>query len=337
MPGRVRRLILERMNTIVFAGANRMLERGRVPCYIIVTPHLAHLAPLAAQNHGAGIQPVFVANGIDKTDRDWLRTISPDVPIITLKTSFRGNSKSLLEHGIVINCMTATDDSEFCIQDADCFIFDSAFWRGLTLNLETHYAAGPFLREAGAGKPEFPETFLLMLNASLLREYRQRYGITAETAAVPRNRARGILAEAGYPEGTFIDSFKNYYDTLQQFWIVASHEGFHYKVVPGDGETVFHLGGTSYLHADFSDLEHWDYWALNVQYFHLRLLEMPACHRFRERFRGLIDFHGRTDWLLSRYPEFAPGWRRHLSDKIIDATRANDLYGGLISQSTDSE
>lgn len=327
LSGSLRRQALSYLNDGICARACRTFGASALPSYIVVTPHLVHLAPLAARNHTARVQPVFVANGLSRADLEWLRDVSPQVPVVELRTSLGSNPDSLVEHGNVINYLARATASNFYIQDADCFISDPEFWTTMAIDTSTEYAVGPFVRAGEAERPDFPETFLLCLNRSLMEKYRRSFGITAEPTGQPRSRAKGFLAVAGYPEGKYLETLKDYFDTLQQFWVAARHEGFRFRLVPGDGTAVHHVGGTSYLFRTFDKLDHWDYWPLNVHYFHLRLLEEPRCSLFRGRFRAVIDFHGSSDALLAAYPAFAAGWRRRESDAILASTGAVSLYG----------
>jgi hypothetical protein len=288
------------------------------------------MAPLAAASHGELVQPVFIANGIGDADIAWLSSICPDVPILRLKTSLRGNASSLLAHGSVIDILSQVSEAAFCIQDADCFVIDSSFWHSMRLDETKHYATGPFLRApTGSDRPDYPETFLLLLNSRLMSTLRRSEGIRASATDRPNRRARRMLKAAGYPSGRFLETLKQYYDTLQQYWVAASYRGYSYNHVTGEGKSVFHIGGTSYLYEDFSDLPHWDYWALNVQYFHLRLLELPACEQFRDRFAKLRKFHGKPSNLIRNHPDFASGWRRAQSDSILECSPGMKVYRGV--------
>ena len=107
----------------------------------------------------------------------------------------------------------------------------------------------------------------------------------------PPPRAAALLQAAGYSPGHYLEKRKDYYDTLQQFWVAASHQGYVFRRIEGAGSAVYHVGGTSYLHRTLDNLSHWEYWPLNVHYFHLRLLDMPGCSRFESRFRDLRSLH----------------------------------------------
>jgi hypothetical protein len=303
-----------------------------VPSFIVVTPQLCHLAPLAAGNHGRRIQPVFIANGVDAGDVAWLRRLSPSVPVIRMRASLRGRAGSLIDHGVIVEHVArVTRAGLFCIQDADCFITDPDFWDSMALDPGTEYAVGPFVRHAEDGRPPFPETFLVGLNRRRMDALRTAYGITAEAVATPAGAAAELLREAGYPPGRYLEERKPYFDTLQQYWIASEYEGWKFRAVPGEGDVVHHVGGTSYLYRTFENLDHWDWWPLNVHYFHLRLLELPACARFRRLFSTLFEFHGSAASLLERYPDFAAGRRRAESDAILASTDAAGRYAGASS------
>jgi hypothetical protein len=254
----------------------------------------------------------------------------PDVPIVSLKASLGNNPDSLLMHGVVIDYLAQAEKGAFYIQDADCFVSDSSFWNFDPVDLGTEYAACAFVRKGSAERPAFPETFLTALNAPLLRKYRQLYGIVSETAENTDARGVKVLAEAGYPVGRVLETYKDYYDTLQQYWVIAGHEGKRYRRISGEGETVHHIGGTSYLYKSFEKLDHWDYWPLAVHYFNLRILELPAAKRYSARFSGLIEFHQSADVLLGNYPDFASGWRRKNADNILAKLKAREVYSSYL-------
>lgn len=302
------------------------MDRDSLKSFIVVTPHLIHMAPLATLNHGPAIQPVFVANGLNSADLGWLRGMCPAIPIIELRTSLTGNPDSLLLHGVIIDYLADACESPFCIQDADCFVLDSSFWTTATLDPSSEYATCVFVREGEGARPAFPETFLTYLNAPLMRKYRSEFDIRSESTRTPSLRAQKALTEAGYEEGRVLETLKDYYDTLQQFWVVASHHGFRFRKLAGEGNTVHHIGGTSYLHSTFDDMSHWDYWPLAVHYFNLRLLELPAASRFRSRFAKLVEYHRSVDDLLKKFPDFASGYRRKTADTILASLGAAAHY-----------
>ena len=326
----LRSTILWRTNTHRAKLALAGTAQDRPRSYIVVTPHLIHLAPLATLNHGGRVQPVFVANGINHDDSEWLRMMCPEVPIVPLRASLGNNPDSMLSHGIVIDYLAQAELGAFYIQDADCFVSDRSFWSFTAMDLTAEYAVCAFVRKGSEDRPEFPETFLTALNAPLLRKYRKLYGVVSESVPTADSRAMRILDDAGYPAGRVLETYKDYFDTLQQYWVIATHQGMRHRRAAGEGETVHHIGGTSYLYKSFEKLAHWDYWPLAVHYFNLRILEMPAVERFRKRFKGLIDYHGSADALIEAYPHFAGGWRKRSADRIISELGVERVFGFAI-------
>ena len=313
----VRGQILRIVNEARSRSFRRRIVSDKIPVYIVVTPHLLHLAPIAARNHGRSFLPIFIGNGLSIEDRTWLKSVCPEVSILPLRASLGKNPDSLIEHGVVIDYLAQTESGFFCIQDADCFVTHVNFWDRVSLDLEKEYAVGPFTRKPSGDQREFPETFLLGLNAPLLTSLRKSYGIrSGTTSSTPNRRAQTLLTNAGYPPGNVLESLKDYWDTLQQYWIAATHLGYKYRHLEGEDSDVFHIGGTSYLFNRFDDLAHWDYWPLAVHYFHLRLLEFPACKPIRNRFIKLFEHHHSSHSLLKKHPGFEGG-RRHKNIEII--------------------
>ena len=98
--------------------------------------------------------------------------------------------------------------------------------------------------------------------------------------------------------------------------------GYGVRHLAGAGQSVFHIGGTSYLHKSDYDLEHWDYWPLSVIYFNLRLLELPLGERFHGRFAQILQRYGGSEKLLDTYPEFREGRRFNEMQRLLESIAA---------------
>ncbi len=322
---RLRGLALRRSNV---GRLRRFIWEGcgetQIPLLIILTPDLVHMAPLAVALKSPAFWPVFILNGVSKPDRSWLDSLVGDVKMFELKASLTGNSKSLIEHGTVIEYFFEASRHSFCIQDADCFVTDERFFADLKLNESEQFATGPFTKDLPQIK--VPDTFFLYLNAPLFRRLRSHYGLIARTSRNVPKKFEEIAAKAGFPAGVYPEQKKGAFDTLQLFWILAGQLGARFKQVPGEGERVFHIGGTSYLSRETSDLAHWDFWPMNVHYFNLRLLSLPKCARFRERFASLTRLHGDCDSLLANSPEYRRGWRHAQVEHILERLNADRIY-----------
>jgi len=301
----VRRVALSKLNQHrLRTGMRRKLQRETIPIYFIFTPDIVHFAPYCIPVGVDGFEPILVLNSVSESDEKWLRTIHPDRVIIPLKVSLRGNRKSMLSHGEVLNDLFAISDRLFCIQDPDCFVTDPSFWKHVELEPLRDMACGPFAKKTTNHDHVLPDTFFMMLNPSLFKDISKRYGILASNTKQLLPVAQKMIKQLNYHPGQYPEQFKGYFDTLQAFWLLALSEGYQFRQIPGAGHIVFHIGGTSYLHSSDYDLCHDSYWPLSVIYFNLRLLEKPAGERFRARFKGILDRFESPDHLLSLYPEF---------------------------------
>jgi len=284
----------------------------------VFTEELMHFAPYCIPAATGQFEVMLVLNGVSDDSAQWISSLLPKTCIVRLKSSFRGNVKSLLSHAAVLHDLLTVIRRPFCIQDPDCFVIDPAFFESVCVD-ENEFAAGPFLKRPTDHDHILPDTFFLMLNPSMYHRLSKEFGISAEILTSLPKKTMKAAETLGYQSGQFTENFKNYFDTLQAYWIVAQAQGKRFRLLPGAGEVVFHIGGTSYLHKSNLDLAHWDYWPLSVQYFNLRLLEQPANARFRGLFPSLFRTYASADDLLQKYPAFRDGYRYRDTHTILDA------------------
>lgn len=284
----------------------------------IFTEELMHFAPFCIPETNGQFEVMLLLNGVSDESAYWLTSLFPETCMVRLIASLKGNAKSLLSHAAVLNDLLAVIQRPFVIQDPDCFVTDLRFFDAVHV-AEDEFAAGPFVKRPTDHDHILPDTFLLMLNSPLFHRLSREFGISAELITSLPRKAMEAAQTLGYQPGQFTENFKSYFDTLQAYWIVAQAEGKRFRLLQGSGKTVFHIGGTSYLHKCDYELSHWDYWPLSVQYFNLRLLEQPVNARFRMQFSSLFSTYAGADDLLKKYPEFRDGYRYHDAHAILDA------------------
>lgn len=284
----------------------------------IFTEQLMHFAPFCIPETNGQFEVMLLLNGVSDNSTRWLTSLFQETSIVRLKASLTGNAKSLLSHAAVLNDLLAVIQRPFVIQDPDCFVTDPRFFDEVHV-AEDEFAAGPFVKQPTDHNHILPDTFFLMLNSPLFHRLSREFGISAELITSLPTKAMKAAQTFGYQPGQFTENFKNYFDTLQAYWIVAQAEGKRFRLLEGSGKTVFHIGGTSYLHKCNYDLSHWDYWPLSVQYFNLRLLEQPVNARFRIQFSSLFSTYADADDLLKKYPGFKDGYRYRDAQAILDA------------------
>ncbi len=301
--------------------AARLKAEGRVPAFVIASPPDMHLAPLAVLHGNPRIAHVIVGNGLTCGDIEWLQAQAPTTPVVQLKASLKGNASTYLPHAEVVRVCQGAAPSDFCIQDADCFVTDSEWWNQLRFTSARQYAAGPFEKQVDRLGALMPDTYLVLINGAAYRE-REAQGVRPHIATVPVPAVRRLLNARGIPGDYFPEKGKNYYDTLYMHWTAATLNGDEFLHLPGGNQTVVHVGGSSYLNGKLcTDVTHWDYWPLNTPYFHMRVLEFPRFAPIRPRFAPVFERFGSPDRLLKDHTEFRKSNRFRTSEKILTQFR----------------
>lgn len=275
-----------------------------------------HLAPLAVHSRSSRTCHIIVGNGLLQEDVAWLRTQVRGVPVVSLRASLKNNAKTYLPHAEVIRLCEKASNFDFCIQDADCFITDAAWWDALRLQSSKEYAAGPFYKPIQKLEAWMPDTYLVLLNKAAYRK-READGIRPDISPHANMLAK-LLETRGIGQPYFPEAGKTYFDTLHIHWLAAALRGEEFRKVPGADQTVFHVGGSTYLTGkDCEDVSHWDYWPLNTPYFHMRVLEFPRFASIKPRFSNLFQRYGSPTKLLATYPEFKKSQRFLQTETVL--------------------
>lgn len=316
---KVREKILRFLNlrtAVKFKSA--IAANGTMPVCIIASRPDYHLAPLAIERNHPKIQSIVLANGVSGSQLDWLRRECGSTPVIPLRASFRSSSRSFLSHAGVISIANSISNGDYCIQDADCFVTDTAWWDYIIEDRENVYASGPFGKPFNDLPGQFPDTFLVRIDRANYIDVCQKFEVEPSIVTRPSPRVRRELDSRGIQENWFPDYKKQYYDTLQLFWTAAALSGLDFNLLPGANEQVFHVGGSSYLTtAEIRNPSHWDWWAVNTIYFHLKILESERFDEIRDDFGLLFSRFESSDKVLSIYPEYLNSRRYYLCVKLL--------------------
>jgi len=282
---------------------------GQILVYVTASPSDMHLAPMAVLTRNPGIRQIILANGLRRKDVAWLRSEAGNVPVIPLRASLRRNSTTYLPHAEVIELCKSASRSDFCIQDADCFVTESRWWDQLPCLRAGEFAAGPFAKQAHMFGMSIPDTFLVMINSQSYRQ-REARGIKPNITTIVPPYVSALLRRRGIQGEYYPDSYNKYFDTLQLHWTAAILEDDKFRHLPGEDKIVFHVGGTSYLSGrNGIDPSHWDYWPLNTAYFNLKILESPRFESVRGRFPWLLERYGTASRVLDEFPDFSNSQR----------------------------
>lgn len=292
------------------------LRSEAIPVFFIVTPEICHLTPFFLRNIPSGFQSVIVLNGVSDEDSAWISRVAEGTSVVKLVASFRKGSRTLVPHSDVLNALFSVSDQNFCIQDPDCFVTDPGFWGEVVFD-ESEFAAGPFWEESLVGNHVIPQTYFLALNRKVFVETSVRLGIDAGIYHKVPATASDAVRRMGYGSAQYPKHGKNYFDTLQLYWILCYDRGLRFRRLSGENKRVFHLGGTSYLASGSIDLAYGEYWPLSVIYFNMCLLDDFRLNRFRPRFQYLFDRYHSADQLLRQYQGFRDCWRSKHIERIV--------------------
>jgi len=294
----------------------------RLPVFVCATRQDAHLAPMAVLHSHPRIRHIILANALSAADTEWLRQEAAGVPVVRLKASLRGDALTYFTHAELIRLSALVSPSDFCVQDADCFVTESAWWEELRLASPAEYAAAPFQFPIQGMNESMPRTFLILISAAAYRR-RLKQGILPDYSCdleplTAQLRARGI--EPPY----FPEHSKDYFDTLQKQCLAAVLDGEPFRLLRGADQIVFHVGGSSYLteRSERVDPNCENPWALNAPYFYMRVLEFARFERFRARFANLYRLYGSSDKMLAEYSWFRQSKAFRTSELILATHKA---------------
>ncbi len=329
---RIRNMLLSSINRKSLRHLVKQIPSGVVPVYFIFTPEIIHLAPFCVPRGINTIHPILLMNAVSDEDVAWVSSVLPQIPLVKLRTSLTDNRTSLLPHGTVLTDLLESNESQFCIQDPDCFVTDPDFWSSIQVD-DCEFVAAVFLEMSIEDRHVLPQTYFLFFNTENYKRISRKYGVDAGVVRKMPVKACDAIRRIGYVAGQYPQAHKDYFDTLQAYWVLSLAEGLKCRTIRGERECVFHIGGTSYLHNSNYDLSHWDYWPLSVHYLNLRLLAVPILSRFRDRYLHLFKRYGTSEDLLATFPLFRDGWRRKEIDHIFESCKVNAAACGKIDSS----
>jgi hypothetical protein len=291
---------------------------AKLPVFVIASPPDMHLSPFSVRDPPKEIFPVILANGLSAQDISWIQSRVQGTPVVNLAASLTGNRETYLSHAEVIHAIAGAYKSDFCIQDADCLVLNNSLWSEIIAAQDNLYGVGPFIKNSTWAERQIPDTFLVKIDAASFRSVCQAARIDASISKVPGERISRLMAESEWGDGVFPEPYKDYFDTLQRYWVAAELMGLQFKLVPGASEKVFHIGGSSYITSfEQPDLTHWDFWPANTIYFHLRFAELLNDAVVKNRLSALFKQYGGSSGVTQLFPAYKECWRYRESEFIL--------------------
>ena len=241
--------------------------------YVIVMPGTLHFLLPSLALLPADLHVMLLGNGARAWERRLIARRFPALPFCSLAT-LAGTS---ITHGDVITLLLKGNRESFGLIDHDCYVFERQIFASLTPGPSDCLAAvfgGVSARTGHA----YPETYLLFLNAAVLRGLMGRYGVDARIYREVPSALRATLGRIGIGGNVFVKDYANFFDTLHLLLALAIADGHRCRFLQDfDADAIAHVGGTSWKTAQTKEL-------LNC-YAEWRFLDLAADEDLQRRYR----------------------------------------------------
>jgi hypothetical protein len=249
-----------------------LAQATTAPHVVVVVPRILHYVIPCLALAVRHVSVTLVLNGTRPWEDEILARRFPHLPTIRL-SPVKG---SLLPHGTVLDIVLRHAQRNLVLLDPDLFVFDPAVFARLE-PAAGEIAVGAFGVTNRAAARTFPTTHLLALDVPAVQALMTRHRIRP---VIYRRTPRHLvepLGKLGFGDHNFVKEYLRCYDPLNLVLAMAVHDGFETRVLNADEEGVVHVGGVSYLERN-----------VVLDYFNLKLLELPFARPFAERYRPLL-------------------------------------------------
>lgn len=213
--------------------------------FCIVMPGGAHLAFLAAQMVSDESRVILIGNGINSAEKDWLHSKFGEVELIM--------TRQIIAHHHILDIFFDIWSYNFTIMDYDCFIMDHEVQYELCKTGPNDFCSSAFSTNTNPESLAIPETFLVHFNIALVKSILARWDIGSGLYRWPElpNRVVQQFKSFEFNENGYLDSHKDYFDTLRVIFLLAHLEGNELRIIRqfesfhGDPNEVFHIGSVS--------------------------------------------------------------------------------------------
>ena len=160
-----------------------------------------------------------------------------------------------LRHSDIIDELISVFDKPFWLIDHDCYLFDVNVLEQQQQKLGQHAGIAIYDTRRLNDGIVVPETFLMLLNPSVIRRIRTEYGVTCQTYAwgALTDKIKSRLRLTGVDHERRPEAYKPFFDTLRVVALLAQSEGcgfimeFGYSAECQPYPEVVHIGSTSHL------------------------------------------------------------------------------------------
>ena len=218
--------------------------------YVIVMPGTLHFLLPCLALLPRDLRVALIGNGEAAWERRLVQQRHPELPFCSLARL----PATSVTHGDVITLLLRESAGNFGLVDHDCFVFDPRIFASLEPGPRDCLTAIYGGVSALTGLP-YPETYLLFLNAAVLKALMARYHVDARIYRRAPPSLTGTLERVGLRDGVFVKDHANFFDTLHLLLVAAIADGSACRFVQGFGkDAIAHVGGTSWKASETKEL-----------------------------------------------------------------------------------
>jgi len=217
---------------------------------VIVMPGTLHFLLPCLALLPRDLRIALIGNGEADWERRLVQQRHPELPFCSLARL----SATSVTHGDVITLLLLESAGNFGLIDHDCFVFDSRIFAALEPGPRECLTAIYGGVSGRTGLP-YPETYLLFLNVTVLKELMARYHVDARIYREVPATLRETVAAVGLGGGVYVKDNRTFFDTLHLLLALAYANGSACHFVQGFGkEAIAHIGGTSWKASETKEL-----------------------------------------------------------------------------------
>jgi len=218
--------------------------------YVIVMPGTLHFLLPCLALLPRDLRVALIGNGEADWERRLVHERHPELPFCSLARL----PATSVTHGDVITLLLLESASNFGLVDHDCFVFDSRIFAAVEPGPRDCLTAIYGGVSAKTGLP-YPETYLLFLNVTVLKDLMARYHVDARIYRNVPASLKDKLATVGMGGGVYVKDDRTFFDTLHLLLALAYADGIACHFVQGFGkEAIAHVGGTSWKASETKEL-----------------------------------------------------------------------------------
>lgn len=295
--------------------SRQLIDRNfqKTPFFVVCIPGCLHIVERCLRLIPTHVNTVLISNGLDSWENHWVKDNLPVSDILF--------SDSLLRHGTILDVLIDHAKIDFGILDYDCFIFQDSIIDKMKIISKDCMVNGVYQFANSQLNLFFPETFLLLLNDSLLKQIRSTFNVSANQINYNQlsHRIKLQLFQLGLDKEHLPEPHKPLIDTLRLLISLGYSQGntcdfitkFTLSSMPVN--QIFHVGGTSIPNNSKS------YYEYRGSYFWRHLLETCSDVNLRSYYQSIFGKKSTQD-LMSENPDYFKRITKEffvMMDKII--------------------